>query len=154
MTTSKMPLPKLFDTSKHKETFDNLSRYMGEVLFENACSLIAIDILKIHEGFEHVELGPNFHGTPFDFFGFKDGRPYIIELNASLDHFNTPGEGQKKRMRKVLKAVKGLNIAFLQLKLSTRQYRIFYNDEMDVLFTGKRVSLKPVIDWVRNKCES
>ena len=154
MNTSKKPQPKPFDTTRHKETIDGLSNHMSELAFENACSLIARDILKVYERFEKVEVGPNFQGTPFDFFGFKDGRPYIIELKASLDHFHTPGEVQKKRMKKILTAVNGLNIALLQIKLNKNQYRIFYNDEMDLLFEGKEAPIEPVIEWVKERCET
>ena len=41
-------------------------------------------------------------GTPFDFFGFKNGEPYIIELKCSLKYFYTPRETQKKRMQELL----------------------------------------------------
>ena len=151
--TRKKPLPCYFDSKKYTATIDNLSRHMDEIAFEKACALIAIDILKIYERFDHVEIGPSIQGSPFDFFGFKDGNPYIIELKASLDYFHTPNEVQKRRMQEVLDAVKGLNIALLQLKLCKGQYRIFYNEQMEVLFKGKQVPIEPVIEWVRKKCE-
>lgn len=155
MGQSKMtdtPQPKKFCTIKHKEAIDTLSRHMSEIVFENSCTLIAIDILKMYEKFERVEVGPNMQGRPFDFFGFKDGKPYIIELKASLDNFNTPGEVQKRRLQEVLNAVEGLNSALLQIKLSKGQYRIFYNEQMNLLFDGKHVPIEPVIEWVRKKC--
>ena len=154
METKKHPLPKHFDSIKFKNTIDNLSIHMHEHAFENACTLIAIDILKVYERFEHVEVGPGLHGRPFDFFGFKDGKPYIIDLQASLDHFNVPGEVQKRRMKRVVNAIDGLNIALLQLRLNKREYRIFYNKEMDVLLKGKRIPIKPIIDWLKQKCEA
>lgn len=152
MMKTEKPLTKDFDCAKYSEAIDNLSRYMHEITFENACTLIAIDILKLYERFERVEVGPNLQGRPFDFFGFRDGQPYIIELEASLDHFNAPGEDQRRRMQEVLDAVEGLNIALIQLKLSKGQYRIFYNEQMGCLFDGKHISIEPVIEWVRKKC--
>jgi hypothetical protein len=151
---TKKPLPKEFDIAKYSSTIDGLSRDMDEITFENACTLIAIDILKMYERFERVEIGPSIQGRPFDFFGFKDGKPYIIELKASLDHYNAPGEVQKRRMQEVLDAIEGLNIALLQLKLSKGQYRIFYNEQMDIFFKGKQVPIEPIIEWVRKKCEN
>jgi hypothetical protein len=154
MNTRKNPFPKEFDTAKYSSTIDNLSSHIDEITFEKSCALIAFDILKVYERFERIEIAPSIQGRPFDFFGFKDGKPYIIELKASLDNFNAPGGVQISRMQKVLDAIDGLNIALLQLKLSKGQYRIFYNEQMDVLFKGKQVPIEPVIEWVRKKCEN
>ena len=152
MKTKNKPQPKEFNSAKYSSTIDGLSRHMDEMAFENACTLIAIDILKVYEHFERIEIGPCIQGRPFDFFAFKDGKPYIIELKSSLDHFNAPGEVQKRRLQEVLDAIDGLNIALLQLKLSKGQYRIFYNEQMDIFFKGKQVPIEPIIEWVRNKC--
>ena len=119
--------------------------------FESECNDIAVDILTNYEGFERVEKGPDLSGTPFDFFGYKDGAPYTIELKSSLKNFQSSTRTQKSRMQKVLKRIDGLNIALLQLKLKERQYRILYNEEMNHLFKGREASFKPILNWLRRR---
>ena len=95
-----------------------------------------------------VEKGPDYNGTPFDFFGYKDSKPYIIEFKGSLNSFNTPGETQKNRLQELLKRLDGLNIALLQVKIRKAQYRIFYNQQMTLLFDGAKAPLKPIESWL------
>ena len=148
---SSRPRPKKFDESKHRKIIDKLhDRMLGSEL-EKACDEIALDILTNYEGFEWVEKGPDFRGTPFDFFGLKNGAPYIIELKASLKSFNAPGETQKWRMQELLKRIEYLNIALLQLKLSKAEYRIFYDEEMEILFKGTKAPLDPIEEWIRER---
>jgi len=118
---------------------------------EAHCNSIAKDILINYEGFEWIEKGPEFRGTPFDFFGLKNGAPYIIELKASLKTFNAPGETQKWRMQELLHRIEYLNIALLQLKLRQAQYRIFYDEDMDILFNGTKAPLEPIEAWIRER---
>jgi len=149
---SLLPLnPKEFDARKHKKIISQLRPHMDFKEFEEICCPIAKDILENYEGFAKVEEGPQFTGTPFDFFGFKDGEPYIIELKSSLKYFHTPSETQKKRMQELLNKIIGLRIALLQVKVGKAQYRILYNDEMDRLFKGAEVPLEPIEKWLRNR---
>jgi len=145
------PNPQKFNVGRHSESISKLTENMSEKEFEKACEAVALDILENYENFERVEKGPNFGGTPFDFFGFKGGSPYIIEFKGSLKSFNAPGETQKRRLKELLKSIEGLKIALLQVKLIKAEYRIFYNEEMDVLFQAKEVPLEPVEDWIRER---
>jgi hypothetical protein len=138
------PKPKQFDVDKHSESISELTENMSEKKFEKSCESVALDILRNYEGFEGVEKGPKFQGTPFDFFGYKNGTPYIIEFKGSLNHFHTPGETQKRRLTELLKNIEGLKVALLQVKLSKGQYRIFYDDDMEILFRGRKASLKKI----------
>jgi len=145
------PKPKEFDVDKHSESISKLTENMSEKEFEQACEPVALNILQNYENFERVEKGPNFGGTPFDFFGFKDGSFYIIELKSSLNHFNAPGETQKRRLKELLKSIKGIKIALLQVKLNKGEYRIFFNEDMEVLFQERRVPLEPIQDWIKKR---
>ena len=145
------PNPQKFNVDKHSESISKLTENMSEKEFEQACELVALDILQNYENFERVEKGPNFGGTPFDFFGFKDGSFYIIELKSSLNHFNAPGETQKRRLKELLKSIKGIKIALLQVKLNKGEYRIFFNEDMEVLFQERRVPLEPIQDWIKKR---
>ena len=150
MKNAKPSKPKEFDTKEHEEKIRKLRPHMDLREFEELCSPIARDILQNYEGFERVEKGPKFTGTPFDFFGFKNGEPYIIEFKGSLRYFNSPHETEKRRMRELLDKIEGLRVALLQVKLREAQYRILYNDEMEKLFRGRQAALKPVEKWIRN----
>ena len=57
--------------------------------------VIAKSILEKNEKIKRVKPGPDFAGTTFDLFGYKDNKPYIIEMKTSLHNFNYPGEIQK-----------------------------------------------------------
>jgi len=117
--------------------------------FEAACEPIVLDILANHEDFASIEKGPAFTGTPFDFFGFRDGAPYIIELKASRHHFNLPGETQRHRMEQLLEAVDGLHIGLLQIKVCDGVYRTLYDDDVTRLFSGRKAPMEPVVGWVK-----
>jgi len=145
------PKPKEFDVDKHKDLVSGLTENMSEKKFEKACEAVALDILQNYEGFEKVEKGPNFRGTPFDFFGFKNGSPYIIELKGSLNSFNAPGETQKRRLKELLKSIKGLKVALLQVKLRKGEYRIFCDEDMEILFQRRRAPLEPIEDWIKER---
>ena len=151
MKRSLLLTPKEFDAKKHKKIIRQLHPHMDFKEFEEMCLPIAKDILENYEGFEKVKKGPQFTGTPFDFFGFKNGEPYIIELKSSLKYFHAPRETQKRRMQELLNKIKGLRIALLQVKLEKAQYRILYNDEMDILFNGAEAPLEPIEKWIRNR---
>jgi hypothetical protein len=124
---------------------------MLEKEFESFCEGIVFDILENYEGFEGVEKGPNFQGTPFDFFGYKNGSPYIIEFKGSLNHFHYPGETQKRRMKELLGKIEGLRVALLLVKLTNGEYKIFYDEDMEILFQGRRVPIEPIEEWIRER---
>lgn len=154
MKSSLLLNPKEFDARKHKKIISQLRPHMDLKKFEELCCPIAKDILQNYEGFEKVKKGPQFTGTPFDFFGFKNGEPYIIELKSSLKYFHAPRETQKKRMQVLLNKIKGLRIALLQVKLEKAQYRMLYNDEMDILFNGAEAPLEPIEKWLRDRMQT
>ena len=124
---------------------------MSEKEFERLSEVVVPEILEKYEGFNEIVKGPNYNGTPFDFFGFKNESPYIIEFKGSLYQFNTPGETQKRRLKEILAQVPRLHIALLQVKLIEAQYRIFYDEEMEILFEEKQAPLEPIINWINGK---
>ncbi|MDM8539218.1 hypothetical protein QUF70_20885, partial [Desulfobacterales bacterium HSG17] len=80
-------------------------------------------------------------------------KPYMIEFKGSLNNFNAPGETQKKRLKELLERIEELHIALIQIKLNKSEYRIFYNDEMNLFFDGKQMPLEPVEEWLRHQIE-
>jgi hypothetical protein len=145
------PKSKEFDTKPFRSILKRLRENMPGKELETACRDIARRVLQKHEGFEKVEDGPSFRGTPFDLFGLKGGEPYAIELKSSLDHFNHPGETQKWRLQELWKRVRGLHIALLQLAVRKGEYRIFYDDQLNILFFGPKAPLDPIERWVRER---
>ncbi len=79
--------------------------------------------------------------------------PYIIETKTSLNNFIAPGETQKRRLKEVMGGVEGLNISILQIRLNSGEYRIFYNEETDQFFDGRRVPVEPVVAWLKMKID-
>jgi hypothetical protein len=148
---SERPKPKKFHDYKYRAIIDQLHERMPGKELEAHCTSIVEDILINYEGFEWIEKGPGFKGTPFDFFGLRNGIPYIIELKASLKAFNAPGETQKWRMRELLHRIEYLNLALLQLKLRKPQYRIFYDQDMEILFNGTKAPFEPIEAWIRDR---
>jgi len=130
---------------------EKLDKNMPELEFEKLSEVVVQDILENYENFTGVIKGPDFKGTPFDFFGFKQGKPYIIEYKGSLNNYNTPGETQKRRLQEILTQIESLHVALLQVKLNQAQYRIFYDKEMNLLFKGKLAPLEPIIEWIRTR---
>ncbi|MGV7223668.1 MAG: hypothetical protein ACQ9MH_19335 [Nitrospinales bacterium] len=147
-----IPNPKHFDNQKHLQIIDSLTENMNGKIFENSCEKIIVDILENYEDFKDIESAnkaSGFTNPPFDFFGLKNGNPYVIEFKGSLDNFNSPGETQKRRLNELLKRIEGLNIALVQVKLKQAEYRIFYNEQVNIFFDGKQMPLEPVEAWLR-----
>jgi len=147
-----IPEIRHFDNSKYSHIIESLTEHMNGKEFENSCEEIVTDILERHENFTNIENVNNVSGftnPPFDFFGLKKGRPYVIEFKGSLNNFNSPGETQKRRLKELLERIEELNIALIQVKLRKSEYRIFYNDEMNLFFDGKQMPLEPVEEWLR-----
>lgn len=150
------PRHKAFDNTKYLSVINSLSETMLGKDFERVCHPIVTDILTNYEGFTSIIASNNvkgFHNPPFDFFGLRDDKPFIIEFKGSLENFNSPGETQKRRMQKLLERVKDLNIALLQIKLRKGKYRILCNREMDLLFDGREVPLEPVVAWILDRID-
>lgn len=145
------PTAKQFDAKGYAKSIEKLDKNMPELEFERISEVVVQDILENYEDFTGVIKGPDFKGTPFDFFGFKQMKPYIIEFKGSLNNFNTPGETQKRRLQEILTQIEGLHVALLQVKLKQAQYRIFYDKEMNLLFEGKHAPLEPIIEWIRTR---
>lgn len=143
------PETKYFDPNSYFEILSKIRKGLPTKKIEEKGAKIAKDLLKKHEKFKNVKSGPDFAGTPFDFFGFKGGNPYIIELKCSLRRFQYPGEIQKIRMQELLMNMKGLHVCLLQLVLKEGKYRMFYDDQMDLLFYGSKMPIDPVENWIR-----
>jgi hypothetical protein len=146
-----LPKPKSFDAEKHKEVISKIYQGMPGKELEDLCRDIVVDILLNYEGFEGVIKGPDLKGTPFDFFGFKDGDPYVIEFKGSWNRFNLPFETQRIRLRELLERIDGLQGSLIQVSVNKEQYRILYNEALYNLFFYPRVPLKPVEDWIRER---
>ena len=150
-----IPEIKQFDNDKHADIINGLSETMQEKEFEHSCHNIVMDILINYEGFTDIE-GVNkvtgFTNPPFDFFGFRNNEPYLVEFKGSLNNFRTPGETQKRRLKELLKRIEKLNVALLQVKLRKGEYRVLYNDELNYLFDdGKRMPIEPIVEWIESR---
>ena len=142
-----------FDIQPHERLVRDLAKDMPSKVFEARCEPIVRDILANHEGFVSIEKGPSFAGTPFDFFGFRDGTPYIVEFKGSRHHFNLPGETQRHRMKALLEAVEGLHIALLQVKACDGVYRMLYDEDVIRLFSGRKAPMGPIAAWVTKRLD-
>ena len=143
------PKAKEFNLLPHSKIMSKIHKDMPGKELERLCVDIALDILRSYEGFTKTQKGPNFQGTPFDFFGFKNGAPYLVEFKASLNSFHSPGETQKRRLQELLHRIRGLRVALLQVKLNKANYRIFYDEEMKLLFYGPKAPIEPIEKWIR-----
>lgn len=146
-----IPACKSFDTAKHIDTIEQLNRVMPEKKFQRICEPVVADILQNYEGFKRIESAgdiPGFHNPPFDFLAFKGKTPYIIECKVSLNSFTSPGETQKRRLKELMSHFDGLKLAFVQVRISTGEYRIFNNNEINLFFDGRKVSIAPVVEWI------
>lgn len=149
-----LPRLKTFESSQYEEIVNTLDKTTPGYEFEKACNPIVIDILKNYEGFDDIidaNARDNFHNPPFDFLGFKNGEPFIVEFKGSLENLNYPGETQKKRLQELLARIEGLNVALLQVRLRNSDYRILYNDELKPLFDGNPAPLEPIEDWLKER---
>ena len=145
------PLPKDFDSLNFQKEFQKLHKNMGNLEIERQTEILVPYILENYEGFKKIEKGPDFRGSAFDFLGFKNDIPYIIEYKGSLRSFNTPGETQKRRLQEILKQFDNLGIVLLQVNIEKSKYRIFYTKEMEILFKGDQAPLEPIIDWLKER---
>jgi hypothetical protein len=139
-STIERPKRESFDARKFATIIKGLQENTPGKELEAASIPIAKHVLKKDEGFTKIAKGPDFRGTPFDLFGFKNGSPYLIEVKTSLNGFHHPGETQKWRLQELLKRTKGLRVALLQLAVRKREYRIFYDDQT-FFFSAPRLRL-------------
>ncbi len=153
----KRPGATRFDVRRHAPVLAKLHPHMMGREFEQQTQAIAEDILKTGENFELVQVGPNFPGTPFDFFGLKNGKPFLIEYKGSLRSFRLPGKIQRRRLRQVAAALDDIGIALLQVRLPVEgasrscEYRMLYDDELRALFKERKAPIKPIVGWVRER---
>ena len=75
----------------------------------------------------------------------------MIELKGSLDSFNSPGETQKRRLQEILDEIDDLGVALIQVNLRKELYRIFFDDQLSILFDGQQRPIEPIINWIRSK---
>lgn len=145
------PKIKKFDKKEFEDDIEKLKGKSGKDL-EKAVVPIVKDILIKYEKFEEEpEPGPPYRGTPFDLFGFKNNIPYAIEVKTSLESFNYPGETQKVRLKTLKKKIKGLHVALFQIAVTDGRYKIFYDEQMDILFNGPKTSLDRIEDWIKKR---
>ena len=144
-------IPKTFDMKPYTTIISQLHDNMQGKKLERLCLEIGKSLLKKYEGFTRICDGPDYPGTPFDIFGFKNNKPYAIEFKASLNSFNYPGETQKMRLQELRTRIRGLNIALLQIKIREAKYKIFYNEELDSLFYGRKAPFAPIEIWIRSQ---
>jgi len=145
------PLPKAFDRRAYAGILKKAYKGMPNRDLEALGKEVAKDLLLKAEGFSRVVEGPTYPGTPFDLFGFRRKRPYMVELKCSLVSFNHPGEVQKIRLQELLQRIEGLGVALLQLNLDSVRYRIFYDEQLDLLFHGKKRPLRGIEKWIRER---
>jgi len=149
--TPKEPRTQSIDRTKHTEALALLRGDLTPREFERQCEPIVRDILVKHEGFERVERGPSFTGTPFDYFGFRGGIPHVVEFKGSRRSFPRPGKVQRRRLRRVLEAISGLSVAILQFRADTAEFRIRYGEDALQLLAEHDAPLEPIVAWVKER---
>jgi len=147
------PVGKHFDVRTHEELVRFLEGDVAPKEFEKACKPLVLDVLENYEGFDAVEQGPSFPGTPFDFFGFRTGIPYVVEFKGSRFSFNSPGETQKRRLMELRDQLPEVRLALLQVKACKGMYRIFYNEEMKFIFSSRTAPIDPIVSWVTQRLD-
>jgi hypothetical protein len=145
------PTSKEFNKKTFADVINPLNKKTPLKEIEKIGIKVARHILRTREGFRRIKPSPTHAGTPFDLFGFKDKKSYIIELKASLHSFNYPGEIQKQRMQELLKNINKLHVALIQIKLKDGEYRIFYDNQMDLLFYGSKMPLGEIEKWIKKR---
>ena len=142
-----------FNTIVRRKCIQNAQIAKNNQKFEEAVIPIIIHILTHCENFTHIEQGPKVRGTPFDFLGHKNGKPYIVELKASMEYFNRPGIVQRERMLILQKKIANLHIALLQFRLINSTYRIYYDDELLSILRKdrRRASFEPIVEWINRR---
>ena len=123
------------------------------------CEKIGHEILEEYEQFGLVrESKGKFRGQPFDRLCRKEDIWYIVEIKGARHGFgSTPGHTQKRRMRKVLEEVDGLEPGLLQIDLEAAKYKVRYGQEVRDLIEEKerkRLQVNNIINWVKKTVSS
>lgn len=140
--------------SFHPELMNNLAQKYNGVSGEE----LGKRILEAHEGFDTVVYGPKYHGTPFDLFGEKGMRFYVIEVKASSNgKFAGMGQTQKSRLQMVLAKVKTFELepVLLQIDQLNKRYRIRYGDQVRELLVkpkGQTAQIENIVKWIFEHC--
>ncbi len=149
-----IPERKKFNINEHEDTAGQLNRVITEKQFQNISEPIAFDILENHEGFKQVESvndASGFHNPPFDFLAFRGKTPYLIKFKMALNSFNPPDEIEKRRLKELRESVDELKVAIIQVRINTGEYRMFSNNDINLFFDGRKVSILPVVGWIESR---
>ncbi len=145
------PSLKEFNKKIFSDAIKSLNKRTPLKDIEKIGNQVAKHILRTREGFKKVKPGPTYAGTQFDLFGFNGKKPYMIELKAGLHSFAYPKETQKQRMQELLKNIQKLHVALIQIKLKEGKYRIFYDNQMDLLFHSSKMPLGSIEKWIKDR---
>ena len=147
--------------SFNPELINNYRPPRSHIAVGETCEKIGHEILKEkeYEAFDIVrESKENFRGQPFDRLCKKGDIWYIVEIKGARHGFgSTPGHTQKKRMRKVLEEVDGLEPGLLQVDLEAVKYKVRYGQEVRDLIEEKerkRLQVNNIINWVKKTVSS
>lgn len=145
---------KAFDVRLHRPLIDSLEANMPTRQFEAASEPIVLDILANCEGFSHLERAPQVGGVPFDYFGHRNGKPYVVEYKGSRSRFPGLAETQRRRLQELHELLPALGMALLQVNLAVGRYRMSYDSDVERLFAAEHRSLAPVVEWLKERiCE-
>lgn len=147
----KPPEIRKFDPKPYKRRLSKINEKTALEDLDQVGIKVAKNILKKNEKFKKVKDAPELAGTPFDFLAIRNKKPYIIKSKSGVDQFTYPEEVQKMRIRALLRNVKGLRVALLQLKLKEAEYRIFYDHQLDLILYGSTMPLGPIEQWIRDR---
>jgi hypothetical protein len=146
-----------FDASKYSETIRQLETYTPKE-FEIKTSWIAKEILEMNN-FKKVEdaNGSNdlkFNNPPFDFFGFKNGNPHIIEYKGRKDNFARSQKDQRQRQIRILDELNTLKSALIQINFQKEKYRILYDEQIDNCYPAFDTPMDSIKDWITSRLKN
>ena len=144
-----------YDFSVYRNLIKQLVKKKNNKIFESETSPIANKIL-MENGFTRIEYANGnkdmrFNNPPFDFFGFKNDSPYIIEYKGNKDSLKGIPQDQRKRQLRIIEEIKGLNSALIQINFKTEKYRILYNDQIDILYPAFEIPMDTIFNWLKRK---
>jgi hypothetical protein len=145
--------PKQFDATKYLDDVQYL-KSLKPKKFEEETIPFAKDILKKYENFDQISDANqqlNFNNPPFDFFGFKNGSPHIIEYKGRYKQFGAIRKGQRQRQHRILENVKSLKSALIQINFREQEYKILYDNQIDDCYPAKEIPMDSIINWIRSK---
>jgi hypothetical protein len=150
----KYPLIKS-DFSEYRNLIKELVKKKNNKVFESETSPIAKDILR-DSGFTQIEDANGnkemkFNNPPFDFFGYKNDSPYIIEYKGNKDKFSGIAPDQRRRQLRIMDEINKLNSALIQINFKQEKFRILYNEQIDVLYPSFEIPMDSIVTWLRRK---